>query len=97
MAPQEPQAYPLKKLTELVAYLLDEIEVRERLAKKMKLFNTIKASRIQASLHQQLLLGFLLPHLQVALACLLVLHSVELCYFFLFQQLLHENILKYLP
>ena len=36
MAPQEPQAYPLKKLTELVAYLLDEIEVRERLAKKMK-------------------------------------------------------------
>ena len=40
-APQEPQAYRLKKLTEIEAYLLDEIEVRKRLAKKMKRFNTI--------------------------------------------------------
>ena len=51
-APQEQQAYQLKKLTEIEAYLLDEIEVRERLArayrevcerleKKMKRFNTI--------------------------------------------------------
>ena len=31
----------LKKLTEIEAYLLDEIEVRERIAKKMKRFNTI--------------------------------------------------------
>ena len=38
-APQEPQAYRLKKLTEIEAYLLDEIEVRERLAKNMKRFN----------------------------------------------------------
>ena len=38
---QEPQAYCLKKLTEIEAYLLDEIEVRERLVKKMKRFNTI--------------------------------------------------------
>ena len=30
-----------KKLTEIEAYLLDEIEVRERIAKKMKRFNTI--------------------------------------------------------
>ena len=40
-APQEPQTYRLKKLTEIETYLLDEIEVRERIAKKMKRFNTI--------------------------------------------------------
>ena len=40
-APQEPQAYRLKILTEIEAYLLDGVEVRERLAKKMKRFNTI--------------------------------------------------------
>ena len=33
-APQEPQTYRIKKLTETDANLLDEIEVRERLAKK---------------------------------------------------------------
>ena len=32
----------MKKLTEIDAYLLDKIEVRERLAKKMKRFNTIQ-------------------------------------------------------
>ena len=40
-APQEPQTYRIKKLTEIEAYLLDGIEVCERLAKKMKRFNTI--------------------------------------------------------
>ena len=40
-APQELQTYCLKKLTEIEAYLLDEIEVRERLTKKLKRFNTI--------------------------------------------------------
>ena len=40
-APQEPQSYRLKKLTEIETYLLNEIEVRERIAKKMKRFNTI--------------------------------------------------------
>ena len=34
-APQEPQTYLLKKLTEIEAYLLDEIDVRERLAIKI--------------------------------------------------------------
>ena len=38
-APEEPRTYCLKKLTE--AYLLDETVVCERLAKKMKRFNTI--------------------------------------------------------
>ena len=40
-APQEPRTYRLKKLTKIEAYLLDEIEVRERITKKMKRFNTI--------------------------------------------------------
>ena len=40
-APQEPQTYRINKLTEIEAYLLNEIEVRERLAKKMKRFNMI--------------------------------------------------------
>ena len=41
MAPQEPQTFRLKKLTEIKAFFLDEIEARERLVKKMKQFNTI--------------------------------------------------------
>ena len=40
-APQEPQAYRLKKLTEIEAYLLDEIEARRQEAKKNKQFNAI--------------------------------------------------------
>ena len=39
--PQEQQTYRLKKLTEIEAFFLDEIEVRERIAKKMKRLNTI--------------------------------------------------------
>ena len=35
MVPQELKTYRLKKLTEIQPYLLDEIEVRERIAKKM--------------------------------------------------------------
>ena len=33
-APQEPQSYRLQKLTEIEEYLLNEIEFRERIAKK---------------------------------------------------------------
>ena len=40
-ASQEVQTYCLKRLTETEAYLLDEIEVREQNAKKMKRFNAI--------------------------------------------------------
>ena len=40
-APQEPQSYRLQILTEIEAYLLNKIEVRKRIAKKMKRFNTI--------------------------------------------------------
>ena len=41
-APQEPQSYRLNKLSEIQAYLLGESELRERIAKKMKRFNTIR-------------------------------------------------------
>ena len=41
MAPKEPQSYRLNKLSKIETYLLDEIEVRERIGKKMKRFNTI--------------------------------------------------------
>ena len=40
-APQEPQTYWLKKLTEIEAFFLDEIEARRREAKKKKRLNTI--------------------------------------------------------
>ena len=39
--PQEPQSYQLNKLSEIEACFLDEIDIREQLAKKMKWFNTI--------------------------------------------------------
>ena len=40
-APQEPQTYRLNKLSEIETYFVNEIEVREQTAKKMKRFNTI--------------------------------------------------------
>ena len=40
-APQEPQTYCLNKLSEIEAYFLHEIEVREEIAKKIERFNTI--------------------------------------------------------
>ena len=40
-ASQEQQTYRLKKLTETEAYLVDDIEVRKRIAKKMKRLSTI--------------------------------------------------------
>ena len=40
-APQELQTYRLNKLSEIEAYFLNEIEVREQIARKMKQFNTI--------------------------------------------------------
>ena len=44
LAPQEPQTYRLKKLTEIEAFFLHEIEYRRRQAKEKKLLNT--ATRI---------------------------------------------------
>ena len=73
-APQEPQAYCLEKLTKIEACLLDEIEVLEKLAKKIKRFNTITGI-IDTSLITSTVItgGFLLHHLPVVLACPLVL------------------------
>ena len=45
--PQAPQAYRLQKLTEIETFFLDEIEVYERIAKKMKRFTTIPDIMIQ--------------------------------------------------
>ena len=39
--PQESQTYQLKKLTEIEAFFLDEIEARGREAKRKKRLNTI--------------------------------------------------------
>lgn len=44
---QKPQVYCLKKLTEFVTSLLDEVEVCNRLAKKIKRFSTSQSSLIQ--------------------------------------------------
>ena len=41
LAPQEPQSCQLNKLSKIELYFLNEIEVREQIAKKMKRFNTI--------------------------------------------------------
>ena len=40
-APEDPQGYRLQKLTKIEAFFLDEIEIHEQLAKKMKRFCTI--------------------------------------------------------
>ena len=47
-APQEPQTYRLEKLTEIEAYLLNEIENCRRKAKRKKLFNTKQEFLFQA-------------------------------------------------
>ena len=41
-APEEPQTYRLKQLNEIEAYFLNEIEVREKIAKKMERFKTVR-------------------------------------------------------
>ena len=40
-APQEPQSYRLNKLSEIETYILEETDVCEQIAKKMKQFNII--------------------------------------------------------
>ena len=42
-APKNPQTYHLEKLTEMLVYLYNEIEVWRRLKKKIKVFNIIKS------------------------------------------------------
>ena len=40
-APQESETYRLSKLSKIEAYFINETEVREKFARKMKPFNTI--------------------------------------------------------
>ena len=40
-APQEPQSYRLNKMSEIEVFFLNEIKVREKIAKRMKRFNAI--------------------------------------------------------
>ena len=71
-APQEPQTYRLNKLSEIEAYFINEIEVREQIAKKIKRFNTI-TSIVDTGLITSTLEEFLSQHLPVVLHCLLVM------------------------
>ena len=58
-APQEPQAYRLKKMTEVEAYLLDEIEERRQQTKKKRNDSSIQAFASSVSLPVGAALGSL--------------------------------------
>ena len=47
-APEEPQTYRLKRLTEIEEFFLDEIEVREWIAKKLKRSSKSQVLQTQA-------------------------------------------------
>ena len=73
-APQEPQTYRLNKLSEIEAYFLNEIQVREQTSKKIKRFNTITGIVDTGLITLTVTTGrFLLQHLPMALGCPLVL------------------------
>ena len=98
-APQEPQKYRLNELSEIEAYFLNEIEVREQIAKKIKRFNTITGI-VDTGLIKTMVITerlYLLQHLPVALDYLLVLLLVEQAYFFFLQLPSHESLLKFSP
>ena len=90
---QESQSYQLSKLSEIEAFFLNEIEVREQIAKKIKRFNTI-TSIVDTGLITSTLEEFLLQHLPVVLHCLLVMLRVELAYSFPLQLHIHKNLSK---
>ena len=71
--PQEPQSYRLTKLSEIEAYFLNEIEVREQIAKKMKRFNTITGIVDAGLFTSTVMEEYLLQHLPVVLGCPLIL------------------------
>ena len=98
-APQEPQAHHLKKLTEIEVNLLDEIEVRERLAKKIKRFNTITSIVDTGIITSAVITGgvsIVAVVIGVGLPVGIALSGFSLL-FFSCKQSLHENLLKYLP
>ena len=70
-----PTAPPFEKKTEIEAYLLDEIEVCERLTKNIKQFNTITKIVHTGIITSTVITGVVfLLRLQVVLTCLLGLH-----------------------
>ena len=97
-APQEPQGYIFKKFTEIEAYLLDEIEVRERPAKKTKRFNTVTGIVDTGLIASRVITGAIsISAFTSGVGLPLALLQVELAYFFLLQQQSHGNLLKPLP
>ena len=73
-APQEPQTYRLKKLTEIDVFFLDEIEERRRETKVKKRLNTIIGIVDTGLLTSAVISGGpLSQHLLVVLACPLAL------------------------
>ena len=69
MALQEPQSYRLNKLSEIEAFFLVEIELREQIAKKMKRFNTITGIKDTGLITSTVITGeFISQHLPVVLA-----------------------------
>ena len=69
MALQEPQSYRLNTLSEIEAFFLVEIELREQIAKKMKRFNTITGIKDTGLITSTVLTGEILSqHFPVVLA-----------------------------
>ena len=97
-APQEPQTYQLKKLTEIEAFFLDEIEVRERIVKKMKRFNTITGNTDTGLITSTVITGGIsIAAFVSGVGLPLVLPWPGLAYLFHLQQLSHEILSKPLP
>lgn len=67
------------------------------IGKKMKQLNKLKSIIDTSLIISTVITGEIyIANLQVAFADLLIFHEVELAYFFLLQQRLHKNPLKYL-
>ena len=97
-APQEPQTYRLKKLTEIEPFCLDEIEVRERIAKKMKQFNTITGIMDTDLITSAVIAGGIsIAAFASGVGMPIGIALSELAYFFPLQQPSHENFLKLSP
>ena len=92
-ASQETEAYQLKKLTEIEVFFLDEVEFRERIAIKMKRFNTI------TSIMDTGLVTSMVVALGISTAAFTSGFGLPVgnAYFFPLQQSSHENLLKPLP
>ena len=80
-------------MTEIETYLLDEIEVRQQIAKKLKRFNTITGIAGTGLITSTVITG----GTSIAVFASGVALPVEIVYFFPLQQSSHKNRLKPLP